>query len=105
MSSAHLGHSQYFNRLTQRLITAISAPTPEGMLYEVDMRLRPSGNAGPVATSLEGFAAYQKDKAWTWEHMALTRARIVSGPAELATSSMRSFAIFYACREMPQTGQ
>ncbi len=79
-----LGAAQYYNRLTQRLITAISAPTPEGMLYEVDMRLRPSGNAGPVATSLAGFATYQKDKAWTWEHMALTRARIVSGPAELS---------------------
>ncbi|MCP4933919.1 MAG: bifunctional [glutamine synthetase] adenylyltransferase/[glutamine synthetase]-adenylyl-L-tyrosine phosphorylase [bacterium] len=79
-----LGASQYYNRLTQRLITAISAPTPEGMLYEVDMRLRPSGNAGPVATNLESFAAYQKDKAWTWEHMALTRARIVSGPAGLS---------------------
>ncbi len=79
-----LGAGQYYNRLTQRLITAISAPTPEGMLYEVDMRLRPSGNAGPVATSLEGFAAYQKDRAWTWEHMALTRGRIVSGPARLS---------------------
>ena len=79
-----LGPSQYYNRLTQRLITAISAPTPEGMLYEVDMRLRPSGSAGPVATSLESFTSYQRDKAWTWEHMALTRARIVSGPAELA---------------------
>ena len=79
-----LGPGQYYNRLTQRLITAISAQTPEGMLYEVDMRLRPSGSAGPVATSLESFASYQRDKAWTWEHMALTRARIVSGPAELS---------------------
>jgi [glutamine synthetase] adenylyltransferase / [glutamine synthetase]-adenylyl-L-tyrosine phosphorylase len=78
-----LAASQYFNRLTQRLITAISAPTPEGSLYEVDMRLRPSGAAGPVATSLESFAVYQREKAWTWEHMALTRARIVSGPDEL----------------------
>ena len=52
---APLGPTQYFNRLTQRLVTAISAPTPEGMLYEVDMRLRPSGSAGPVATSLESF--------------------------------------------------
>lgn len=83
-SERPLGAVQYFNRLTQRLITAISAPTPEGMLYEVDMRLRPSGSAGPVATSLESYALYQREKAWTWEHMALTRARIVSGPRELA---------------------
>ncbi len=82
-SERPLGASQYYNRLTQRLITAISAPTPEGMLYEVDMRLRPSGSAGPVATSLESFSSYQREKAWTWEHMALTRGRIVSGPCEL----------------------
>ncbi len=78
-----LGPSQYFNRLTQRLITALSAPTPEGRLYEVDMRLRPSGSAGPVATGFESFALYQRDRAWTWEHMALTRGRIVSGPQPL----------------------
>jgi glutamate-ammonia-ligase adenylyltransferase len=83
-SERPLATSQYFNRMTQRLITAISAPTPEGRLYEVDMRLRPSGSAGPVATSLESFALYQREKAWTWEHMALTRGRIVSGPVELA---------------------
>jgi glutamate-ammonia-ligase adenylyltransferase len=76
--------SQYYNRLTQRLVTGLSAPTGEGRLYEVDMRLRPSGNAGPVATSLQGFRAYQTSDAWTWEHMALTRARIVSGPPGLA---------------------
>jgi len=85
-SARPLAVSQYYNRLTQRLITALSAPTPEGMLYEVDMRLRPSGNAGPVATSLESFAHYQREKAWTWEHMALTRARIVAGPEELSTA-------------------
>ncbi|MBF0248847.1 MAG: glutamine-synthetase adenylyltransferase, partial [Alphaproteobacteria bacterium] len=56
-----------------------------GMLYEVDMRLRPSGNAGPVATSLDAFRAYQADNAWTWEHMALTRARTVTGPGDLRT--------------------
>jgi len=68
----------YFARLTQRLIAAISAPTAQGVLYEVDMRLRPSGNAGPLATSLAGFRRYQRDKAWTWEHhLALTRARVI----------------------------
>lgn len=76
--------SQYYARITQRLITALSAPTPEGVLYEVDMRLRPSGNKGPVATRLSAFIEYQANSAWTWEKMALTRARVVAGDAELA---------------------
>ncbi len=74
-----LAPSHYFARLTQRLVAALSAPTAEGVLYEADMRLRPSGNAGPLATSLSSFMAYQKDHAWTWEHLALTRARVVTG--------------------------
>ena len=65
-------------RLTQALLTALSAPTAAGRLYEVDMRLRPSGRQGPVATSIESFRAYQMDEAWTWEHLALTRARVVA---------------------------
>lgn len=72
-----LAPSQYFTRLTQRLISAISAPTATGVLYEVDMRLRPSGNAGPVATNFSAFQSYQLERAWTWEHLALSRARIV----------------------------
>jgi [glutamine synthetase] adenylyltransferase / [glutamine synthetase]-adenylyl-L-tyrosine phosphorylase len=68
--------SQYYARLTQRLIAAVSAPTSEGVLYEIDMRLRPSGNAGPVATSLKSFLQYQHESAWTWERLALTRARV-----------------------------
>ncbi len=79
-----LAPSQYYARLTQRLISALSAPTAEGSLYEVDMRLRPSGQKGPVATQLSSFIHYQASDAWTWEHMALTRARVVSGPAALA---------------------
>ncbi len=75
---------QYFARLTQRLVSAMTAPTTFGRLYDVDMRLRPSGRSGPVATSFESFSSYQRDEAWTWEHMALTRARIVSAPPELA---------------------
>ncbi len=74
-----LAPSQYFVRLTQRLVAALSAATAEGTLYEVDFRLRPSGNAGPLATSLSSFARYQTESAWTWEHMALTRARIIAG--------------------------
>jgi glutamate-ammonia-ligase adenylyltransferase len=73
----------YFARLSQRLIGAITAPTAEGRLYAVDMRLRPSGEAGPIASHFAGFARYQRESAWTWEHMALTRARPVAGDAEL----------------------
>ncbi len=73
----------YYARLTQALVTALSAPMAEGRLYEVDMRLRPSGNQGPVATSLEAFRLYQREEAWTWEHLALTRARFVAGSVEL----------------------
>lgn len=75
--------TQYYTRLTQRLISSLSAPTPEGTLYEVDMRLRPSGQMGPVATQLSSFIDYQTSEAWTWEHMALTRARVLTGPDEL----------------------
>ncbi|ROU00206.1 glutamine-synthetase adenylyltransferase [Histidinibacterium lentulum] len=74
----------YYARLTQALVTAISAPTAEGRLYEVDMRLRPSGRQGPVATQLSSFARYQREEAWTWEHLALTRARVIAGEPELA---------------------
>ena len=73
----------YYARLTQAFVTALSAPMAEGRLYEVDMRLRPSGRQGPVATALESFRNYQRDEAWTWEHLALTRARRVAGSAEL----------------------
>jgi glutamate-ammonia-ligase adenylyltransferase len=71
--------SQYFARFTQRLLSALTVQTNAGLLYDVDLRLRPSGRSGPVATSLESFRAYQSEEAWTWEHMALTRARLVSG--------------------------
>ena len=74
---------QYYTRFTQRLIAALSAETAEGSLYQVDMRLRPSGNQGPVATKLSSFIAYQRGSAWTWEHLALARARVVVGPASL----------------------
>lgn len=77
-----LGASHYFNRLAQRVTAALSVPTAEGALYEVDTRLRPQGNQGPLAVSLDSFARYQREQAWTWEHMALTRARPVFGSAE-----------------------
>jgi len=75
---------QYYTRLSARIVTALTALTNEGPLYEVDMRLRPSGRSGPLANSLEGFESYHAQSAWTWEHMALTRARVIHGPAELA---------------------
>lgn len=78
--------STYYPRLTQALMAALTAPTAEGSLYEVDMRLRPSGRQGPVAVSLPAFEHYQIEKAWVWEHMALSRARIVAGNADLAPS-------------------
>lgn len=71
----------WFSRFAQRLISALSAPTEEGELYEVDMQLRPSGKAGPVAVRLARFAQYYRDEAWTWELMALTRARAITGDA------------------------
>ncbi len=73
--------AQYFARFTQRLISALTVQTNYGQLYQVDMRLRPSGRSGPVATQIDGFKSYQEREAWTWEHMALTRARVVSGAA------------------------
>jgi glutamate-ammonia-ligase adenylyltransferase len=78
--SLHGAH--YFARFTQRLISAFTTRTNYGVLYEVDMRLRPSGRAGPVASHIESFAEYQEREAWTWEHMALTRARVISASPE-----------------------
>ncbi|MBB3034210.1 bifunctional [glutamine synthetase] adenylyltransferase/[glutamine synthetase]-adenylyl-L-tyrosine phosphorylase [Alteriqipengyuania lutimaris] len=74
-----MGASRYFNRLAQRVSAALSVPTAEGPLYEVDTRLRPQGAQGPLAVSVESFSRYQRESAWTWEHMALARARTVAG--------------------------
>jgi glutamate-ammonia-ligase adenylyltransferase len=87
-----LAPSHYYGRLTQRLIAAVSAPTAEGVLYDLDLRLRPSGNKGPVATHIEAFRKYQRTDAWTWEHMALTRARAVAGDASLCEEVERDVA-------------
>ncbi len=74
----------WYAKATKSLITALSAPMAAGRIYEVDMRLRPSGRQGPVATSVAAFRSYQRDEAWTWEHMALTKARVVAGNGALA---------------------
>jgi len=79
-----LDPGRYFARLAQRMINAITAPTAEGKLYEVDMRLRPSGTSGPIASHISAFVSYHEDQAWTWEHMALTRARVIGGDRALA---------------------
>jgi glutamate-ammonia-ligase adenylyltransferase len=75
-----LGVTHYFNRLAQRVTAALSVPTAQGALYQVDTRLRPQGAQGPLAVSIESFARYQREDAWTWEHMALARARPLYGP-------------------------
>lgn len=106
-----LSATQYFAKFAQRLITSITAPTAEGMLYEVDMRLRPSGSQGPVAVSFESFTSYHRDSAWTWEKMALTRARCVAGDTALVekvereiktalTAKMDPEAILHEIRDM-----
>jgi glutamate-ammonia-ligase adenylyltransferase len=74
-----LAPSLYYARLTQRLIAALSAPTAEGIAYSVDLRLRPSGQAGPLATHIDAFEHYQLNEAWTWEHMAMSRGRAIAG--------------------------
>ena len=82
----------YYARLTQALVTAMTAPMAEGRVYQVDMRLRPSGNQGPVATSWKSFRAYQRDEAWVWEHLALSRARVIVGNSALA-ADVESFRV------------
>jgi glutamate-ammonia-ligase adenylyltransferase len=77
-----LGATHYFNRLAQRVTAGLSVATAAGALYEVDTRLRPSGAQGPLVVSLDSFERYQREEAWIWEHMALTRARLVFGSAE-----------------------
>ena len=69
----------YYSRLTQAFISAITVPTAEGSLFKVDMRLRPSGNSGPIATSVNSFENYQENEAWVWERLALSRGRVLSG--------------------------
>ncbi len=78
-----LHSTQYYTRLATRLVTALTVATRRGRLYEIDMRLRPSGSKGPVATHLQSFADYHMKEAETWEHMALTRARCIAGDSSL----------------------
>jgi glutamate-ammonia-ligase adenylyltransferase len=84
--------SQYFARAAQAMVAALTVPTRDGKLYEVDMRLRPSGGKGPVAVSLAAFERYHRESAWTWERLALTRARVVAGPPALRRKVARAIA-------------
>ncbi|RWE12153.1 MAG: bifunctional [glutamine synthetase] adenylyltransferase/[glutamine synthetase]-adenylyl-L-tyrosine phosphorylase [Mesorhizobium sp.] len=98
-----LAPSHYYSRMTQRLISAVSAPTAEGVLYELDLRLRPSGNKGPVATHVDAFKKYQRKDAWTWEHMALSRARAIGGDQTLCTEAEAEVAAVLALpRDSPK---
>ena len=100
-----LGATLYFNRLAQRVIAALSVPTAEGALFEVDTRLRPSGTQGPLAVTFDSFARYQRDNAWTWEHMALTRARAIYGPAAARAALARIIAdVLLAPRDAVKLG-
>ena len=99
-----LAPSAYFGRLTQRLIAAMTAPMREGILYDVDFRLRPSGNKGPLATELGAFRRYQEGEAWTWERMALTRARVVAGEPDFSGEVAETIrAVLAEPREVEET--
>ena len=92
--------TQYYNRVTAGIGAALSVPTAAVPLYEVDTRLRPSGTQGPLAVTLESFYKYQRESAWTWEHMALTRARPVYGdPSSRAELQSEIFSILRKERE------
>ena len=84
--SRNVATAEYFVRLAQRVVQLLSARTVAGRAYEIDLQLRPSGNSGLVVTGLAGFARYQRESAWTWEHQALLRARSVAGGARLCAA-------------------
>ncbi len=87
-----LSPSHYFARLGQALNSALTSLTAEGKLYDVDTRLRPSGDAGPIATSLAAYREYFRDAAWTWERQALIRARTLAGPLALREATEAAIA-------------
>ncbi len=92
-----IDNSLFFTRLGQRMIHIMTAQTPSGMLYEVDMRLRPSGTSGLLVSSLSAFETYQKQEAWTWEHQALVRARVVAGDQSLS-KAFRALRVELLCQ-------
>ena len=93
--------SQWFGRAAHAYVAAVTASGADGQLYAVDMRLRPSGNKGPVAVSLGAFRRYHAESAWTWERMALTRARVVAGPPTLRAGIEATVAAALAASGAP----
>ncbi|UAK24247.1 bifunctional [glutamate--ammonia ligase]-adenylyl-L-tyrosine phosphorylase/[glutamate--ammonia-ligase] adenylyltransferase [Sphingomonas nostoxanthinifaciens] len=98
-----IGATTYFNRLAQRVTAALSVPTAAGPLYPVDTRLRPSGNQGLLAVSLDSFDRYEAESAWTWEHMALTRARPIFGAASARDAAQAAIDRTLTRRHDPAT--
>jgi glutamate-ammonia-ligase adenylyltransferase len=98
--------AQFFTRLGQRIIHLLTAQTNSGQLYEVDMRLRPSGASGLLVSSLGAFARYQENEAWTWEHQALVRARVLVGSEDVgrAFEQVRA-SILGKARDLPTLRQ
>ena len=100
--SKPLGPNDYFNRIGNRVTAALSVPTAAGPLYEVDLRLRPEGAKGMLVVSMDAFEHYQRDHAWTWEHMALCRARPVFGSSEARAHAEASISTILHSRRDPQ---
>ena len=99
-----LSATDYYNRLANRVTAALSVATAAGPLYEVDTRLRPQGREGMLAVSLQGFLDYQRNEAWTWEHMALCRARPIYGTASAKARLTEAIAsILSTKREVQKT--
>ncbi len=94
--------SEWFSRLTQRLVTALTVATKRGTLYDVDLRLRPSGGKGPVAVTLDAFRDYHARESETWERMALTRARLVAGDPDFVSDVTAAVTATYARKIDPQ---
>jgi glutamate-ammonia-ligase adenylyltransferase len=92
----------YYTRLTQRLVAALTVPTRRGLLYEVDLRLRPQGGKGPVASQFRGFVEYQRSEADLWEHMALTRARVIAGDEDFGKRVEKAVADILAVPRDPK---
>jgi glutamate-ammonia-ligase adenylyltransferase len=99
-----LGPNDYFNRLASRVTAALSVPTAAGPLYDVDIRLRPQGAKGMLVVSLDAFEHYQREEAWTWEHMALCRARPLFGSDEVRERAANAIdGVLRLPREVIQT--
>jgi glutamate-ammonia-ligase adenylyltransferase len=94
---------QFYLRLAQRILHLFSTRTPSGILYEIDMRLRPSGDSGLLVSSLSAYEQYQQQEAWTWEHQALVRARVLTGCVRVAEGFERVRAtILERARDLPK---